>query len=348
MGKRQNCYHSGRTGPHRMTIFASENQFVEWLSRRVPTRGSGLTLGMGDDAALVRAVPGRDWILTTDLSIEGVHFLRRLHPPASVGHRALARALSDVAAMGGVPRFALISLALSRHASRKWVEDLFRGISRLARRVGVAVIGGDTAVVRGGTTIDIVVVGETAKGQALRRSDARPGDQIFVSGRLGLSALGLALLKSATRSRAAWAAAALRAHCYPNPQLRLGQWLARQKLASALIDLSDGLSTDLGRLCRASGVGARIWAERIPCPSLGHSAQARPPDPLQLALDGGEDYQLLFTVPAALASRIPSRFGGTPLFLIGQIQRSRRILLLHPNGKPKELRPGGYDHFCKG
>lgn len=328
-----------------MAMFASETQFIAWLSRLVPGRGRGLRLGIGDDAALVRAAPDREWILTTDLSIEGVHFLPSLHPPAAVGHRALARALSDVAAMGGVPRFGLLSLALSRDSSRTWLQGFFRGISRLARRHNVAVIGGDTAIVPGPAAIDVVVVGEARKGEALRRSGARPGDQIYVSGPLGLSALGLSILKQDVRSQAAWAAAALRAHCYPEPQLRLGRFLARYRLASALIDLSDGLSTDLGRLCRASGTGARIWAERIPIPRIGRARPARQLNPLQLALHGGEDYQLLFTVPAAKVSRIPSDFHGVPLFQIGEIQRSRKILLLHPAGKPEELHPGGYDHF---
>ena len=328
-------------------MFASETQFVEWLSRQVPTRGRGLTLGIGDDAALVRPAAGRDWILTTDLSIEGIHFLRHLHPAATVGHRALARALSDVAAMGGTPRFALVSLALSQDVSRTWVQGLFRGISRLARHYHVAVIGGDTAIVPGPTVIDVVVAGEAQKGEALRRSGAQPGDQIFVSGSLGLSALGLCLLKAGKRSRAAWASVALRAHCYPVPQIRLGRFLSRQHLANALIDLSDGLSSDLGRLCRASGVGARIWAERIPVPRIGRGRDARQWNPLQLALHGGEDYQLLFTVPTAKVARIPTHFHGVPLFRIGEIQKSKKILLLRAGAKPEELLPAGYDHFRK-
>jgi len=328
-------------------MFASETQFVEWLSRLVPGRGRRLLLGIGDAAALVRAAADRDWILTTDLSIESVHYLRHLHPAASVGQRALARALSDVAAMGGTPRFALVSLALSQEAPRSWLQGLFGGISRLARRYDVAVIGGDTAIVSGPTVIDVVVVGEVRKGEALRRSGARPGDQIFVSGSLGLSALGLCLLKAGSRSRAAWASAALRAHCHPEPQIRLGQFLSRQHLASALIDLSDGLSSDLGRLCRSSGVGARIWAERIPVPRIGRARGAHQWDPLQLALHGGEDYQLLFTVPAAKVSRIRSNFHGVHLFQIGEIQRSKKILLLRAGAKPEELHPAGYDHFRK-
>jgi thiamine-monophosphate kinase len=328
-------------------MFASETQFVEWLSRLVPARGRGLTLGIGDDAALVRVTHDRDWILTTDLSIEGIHYLHNLHPAASVGHRALARALSDVAAMGGVPRFALVSLALSQEAPRSWLQGLFGGISRLARRCHVAVIGGDTAIVPGPTVIDVVAAGEARKGEALRRSGAHPGDLIFVSGRLGLSALGLCLLKAGSRSRAAWATSALRAHCYPEPQIRLGQFLSRQQLASALIDLSDGLSSDLGRLCRASGVGARIWPERIPVPPIGRARDAHLWDPLQLALHGGEDYQLLFTVPTAKVSRVPSHFHGVPLFQIGEIQQSKKTLLLRAGARPEDLLPAGYDHFRK-
>ncbi|MBI1940978.1 MAG: thiamine-monophosphate kinase, partial [Acidobacteria bacterium] len=149
-----------------------------------------LKLGIGDDAALVEVGRGNQVILTTDLSIEGVHFLRGLHTPRAVGHRALARALSDIAAMGGTPRFALISLAISSRTTRSWLEDLYGGFLGLAKQLRVALVGGDTAVVSGGVSVDIVAVGEVPRGRALRRSGARAGDQLFVSGTLGRSALG--------------------------------------------------------------------------------------------------------------------------------------------------------------
>jgi thiamine-monophosphate kinase len=321
--------------------FRTESEFITWVERRTRRRTPGVRLGIGDDAALVEVAPGQELILTTDMSIEDVHFTLRLHPPQAVGHRALARSLSDIAAMGGTPRYALISLALSKHTSRAWIEGFFQGLLALARRFGVAVIGGDTAVARGPTAIDAIVAGEIPRGTALRRSGARPGDQIFVSGRLGLAALGLRLLQSPS-GRRKHTAAAIRAHLFPQPQCALGQFLSKQGLASALMDLSDGLSIDLKRLCDASGVGACLLADRIPSPPLPDAADA-----LALALDGGEDYQLLFTVPPAKRPQVPPRFGKIPLHCIGEIQAPRRLHLLTPDGRTRPLKPHGYDHFAQ-
>jgi thiamine-monophosphate kinase len=218
-------------------------------------------------------------------------------------------------------------------------------MTRLARCYGVAIVGGDTAVVPVGITVDVVLVGEVARGRALLRSGARPGDQIFVSGRIGLSALGLRLLKAGTKGAAAWSRAALKAHLYPEPQCTLGEFLAKRGLASAVIDISDGLSTDLARLCDSSQVGARLQEKGIPIPDLGSQGRRLGLDPLQLALDGGEDYQLLFTVSPARLSHLPRRFHGIALHRIGEIQKSRRIWLVNARGKAQVLKPAGYDHF---
>ena len=305
----------------------------------------GLKLGIGDDAALVEVARGHQAILTTDLSIEGVHFLSRLHPPRAVGHRALARALSDVAAMGGTPRFALVSLAISRRTSRAWVQEFYAGLLGLAARLGVTLIGGDTAVVKGGISADVIAVGEAPRGKALRRSGARPGDQIFVSGKLGLSALGLRLLRSGRAGKAASEKEALFAHLYPQPRCALGRYLSERRLASACIDLSDGLSTDLAHLCAASGVGARIQAGRIPLADT--PGGSRRMDSLQTALSGGEDYELLFTVPRGKVAGIPRRHRGVTLHRIGEITRSQKVVLLQTNGRSISLVPAGHDHFRK-
>ncbi len=336
--------------------FATEAEFVAWILRqsghRASSAAAGLTLGIGDDAALVQVPAGRELILTTDLSIEGVHFLRALHPPESIGHRALARSLSDIAAMGGVPRHALISLAISPGQGRQWLNAFFGGLFALARRFRVALIGGDTSVVEGPCTIDAIVAGEVARGRALRRSDARPGDLILVAGRLGMSALGLRTLQKRIKSpkrrtkdlnlpRQA-ERAALRAHLFPEPQCALGQFLSEHRLASAMMDLSDGLSIDLHRLCTASGVGATIYASRLPAPPV---LDAR--DALELALHGGEDYQLLFTVPKSRQSKLPTRFRRTALTCIGEVRVERGITLVTPEGKSMPLEPAGYDHFAR-
>lgn len=377
-------------------MFPTENEFVGWLQTLNQWSSPRLRLGIGDDAALVEARCGHDIILTTDMSIEGVHFTCRLHPPPSVGHRALARSLSDIAAMGGTPRYALISCALSRRTTRAWVEDFYRGFAALAKRFGVALIGGDTALVAGRTMVDVIVAGEVPRGKALRRSGARPGDQIYVSGRLGLSALGLQLLRGAARPSqspragpwpalrrlgvlkplwgadrlaSGWpairrsptlqssgdgglwatgshaptrstAAEAVRVHLYPEPRCALGRYLSERRLASALMDISDGLSIDLARLCEASGVGACLSAERIPGPRLEDRQKS-----LALALHGGEDYQLLFTVPPSKVTQIPSRFRGLPLHPIGEIQSRRGLRWIGMDGRVRALKPAGWDYF---
>jgi thiamine-monophosphate kinase len=328
-------------------MFKSETVFVHWLQEILPRRAAGLALGIGDDAAVVRITTRRELILTTDLSIEGVHFLRRLHPARSVGHRALARALSDIAAMGGTPRFALLSLALTERTPRRWVEGFYAGAASLARRVGVAIVGGDTARVRGKMFVDVVVAGEIPAGAALRRSGARPGDRVFVSGRLGLSALGLELLKSRRRATGKSATEAIRTHLYPQPRLALGRFLRQNCLATALMDLSDGLSTDLARLCQASRVGAVVASEKIMAFAPAGTKKSRGALSLELALNGGEDYELLFTVQPEKVSRIPARFGMIPLRAIGEIRRSKKLQLLLPGGKLIPLVPSGYDHFRK-
>jgi thiamine-monophosphate kinase len=351
-------------------LFRTESEFVQWLETlaapagehekvRSLRPGKGVRLGIGDDAALVAVKRGHELILTTDMSIEGVHFSLPLHPAEAVGHRALARSLSDVAAMGGVPRWVLVSLAISRKVDRHWVCGFYRGMQALARRFRVQLIGGDTALVPERSFIDVVVAGEVPRGKALRRSGARSGDQIFVSGRLGLSALGLRLLqskaaqallpvpkasalcrKAQARVPPPLAREAVQAHLYPEPQGALGRFLCGRRTASALIDLSDGLSTDLFRLCAASGVGARLWAAKLPGPNLPEAAAS-----LQLALHGGEDYQLLFTVPPREVSRLPSKFQGRPLYHLGGIEASKGIKLVTPEGKVHTLEPGGWDYF---
>ena len=349
-------------------LYRTEGEFVKWLQAlaapaqtgksKLSSRVAGkVKLGIGDDAAVVTVRGGQELILTTDMSIEGVHFSHRLHPADAVGHRALARCLSDVAAMGGIPRYALVSLAISKHLKRDWLSNFYRGMQALAHRFGVRLVGGDTALVPGKTFIDVLAAGEVARGKALRRSGARVGDLIYVSGRLGLSALGLRQLrrkaarsllpapKARARHRQAWMPAALakeavNAHLYPEPQCALGMFLSRRGIASALIDLSDGLSTDLSRLCAASGEGARLWAAKIPGPNLAEGA-----DWLQLALHGGEDYQLLFTVSQRKASRLPLTFRGRPLYQIGEIEASRGIRLVTPEGEVHTLEPAGWDYF---
>lgn len=334
--------------------FRDEAQFVQWLRRRWPARATGLRLGIGDDAALVRPARGRDLVLTTDLSVEGVHFRPDLHPARSIGHRALARALSDLAAMGARPRFALLSLSIPRTTRRSWISAFYDGFGTLARSLGVTLIGGDTAVTASGPVMaDVVAIGEVGRDQALHRRGAQPGDGVYVTGRLGLSALGLALLDYKKRAaRGVLAAnllapdrrAALQAHLYPEPRCRVGMNLVRRGLASAAIDVSDGFARDLGRLCDASGCGATIWEDHLPLVELNEARNPRL-RPLELGLYGGEDYELLFTVPQSRFSQVPRAMGGVALHRIGEIRGGHGLTLLGRGGVGLPIESRGYDHF---
>jgi thiamine-monophosphate kinase len=265
--------------------------------------------------------------------------------------------------MGAIPRFALLSLAFPQRTERSWIAGFYDGLGGLAERLGVKLIGGDTAVTHDGLVIaDLIAVGEVERGRALRRRGAKPGDHVFVTGRLGLAALGLTLLKSGAHSNVFRARvrgtrrAALRAHLYPEPRCAIGRFLATHRLASAAIDISDGFARDLGRLCESSTCGARIWQDRLPLiEPVAMRSQGRAPagrknvrldfDPLELGLYGGEDYELLFTVPRSKSSRVPRSIAGIKIHAIGEITADRTLRLLAPGGAESTLEPRGYDHF---
>ena len=307
--------------------------------------GQSVTLGIGDDAALFRAKPGHETILTCDWFLEGTHFLREKHPPDAVGWKCLARAISDVAAMGGVPRCFLLSLALPESHTGRWLDLLLGGLQRASIRFKCVLAGGDTTR-RNEILINVTVVGEVRAGSAARRSGARPGDILYVSGRLGEAELGLRLLKRDNKLTASRNPAA-RKHLYPEPRLALGQWLVKNGLASAMMDLSDGLSSDLPRLCAASKVGALLEKVKIPRLKITNVALSHRHDPLQLALHGGDDYELLFTVPPRKVKRLPKTFQGVSLTAIGRIRRGRELLVLEESGNTTPLMPRGWDPFRK-
>jgi len=297
----------------------TEESILEGLRRRIAIpRSSSVILGIGDDCAIFRPRGAKeDLLVTTDLLIEGVHFERATHAPAGIGHKALARGLSDIAAMGGAPRFCLVSLALPDSAGPAWVNQFYSGLLKLAKRTGTVLAGGDLARAQR-VMCDMVVVGSVPRGRALRRDGARAGDSIYVSGRLGGSALGLE-----TKRGRAW-----KRHISPEPRLALGVYL-RELGATAAMDISDGLSIDLRRLARASRVCAEI--EGLP---------RFPGATMEQALHGGEDYELLFTVPAG--TRVPARFGNLELTRIGRILRGRAGQVLLGGRRLPAL---GYDHF---
>lgn len=303
-------------------------------SRRAPT--SAVIAGIGDDCAVLRPEPGCEVLVTTDFSLEGVHFRRDWHAPASVGHRCLARGLSDIAAMGGKPLAVFLSLALPRDLPQSWVRGFLRGLTKLAVRYGVPLAGGDTAQSPAGILADIIVVGEVPKGKAILRSGAQPGDRIFVSGELGGAAEAVRQFGKGRVSPRDY----LR-HFYPEARIELGRWLREKGLAAAMIDISDGPSTDLLHICEESEVGAEIEALAIPRARVGkpvHKVE------LDLALHGGEDYELLFTVRPG--KRIPAEIDGVRLTEIGRITTRRTILIRSTEGKLHKLVPGGWEHFC--
>jgi thiamine-monophosphate kinase len=306
------------------------------------TSNSQILTGIGDDCAVLRLLPGRgqeqDTLVTTDFSLEGIHFRREWHPPESVGHRCLARGLSDIAAMGGEPVAAFLSLALPRDLPQSWVGRFARSLISLAEKFGVTLAGGDTAESPNGVLADIIVVGSVPKGRGVLRSGARVGERIFVSGELGGSAAAVWQMRKKPRRKLN--PREFPRHFFPEPRIELGRILREKKLASAMIDISDGLSTDLAHICEESGVGAEVQAELIPRASVGKPAREVG---LQLALHGGEDYELLFTSPPN--RRVPLRIAGVPITQIGHITRGREVILRNAAGVGYELEPRGWEHF---
>ena len=309
----------------------------------VNSSASRIRLGIGDDCALLRVKAGEDLAVTTDLSIEGRHFRLDWHSPESVGHRALARGLSDLAAMGARPVAAFLSLGLPRELTvsskgkHAWVERFLDGLMALAAEHKVPLAGGDLAE-SPIAIADIVLTGAVPQGKALLRSGAKPRDRIYVTGSLGGAAAELTALGQSPQSFAkAIRASKTAPHLFPQPRISQGLWLRKHGLASAAMDLSDGLSTDLSHLCGESGAAAEVDAAAMP---LGNGAT------LPMALHGGEDYELLFTAPAS--AKIPRRIAGVAITAIGRIlpakRKQPRVTLLTQTGS-QPLEPHGWEHF---
>lgn len=313
---------------------------IRRLSERKPLARSRrqIPAGIGDDCSVLRIPANHDALVTTDFSLEGVHFRREWHPAESVGYRCLARGLSDIAAMGGEPVAAFLSLGLPAKLAEAWVDRFFRGLLHLAKQFGVTLAGGDISESLAGVVADIVVVGSVPRGKAILRSGARPRDRIYVTGELGGSAATLERLRRGGNKKLN--PSFFPRHYSPQPRIQVAKILREMSIASAMIDLSDGLSTDLGHICQESRTGAEIWEEKIPRASIG-----RPPEKVNIdfALDGGEDYELLFT--ARPGKRVPARIANIRLTEIGVISGiSRGILLRSPSGT-REFAARGWEHF---
>jgi thiamine-monophosphate kinase len=331
---------------------ATEDRLVKSLARVLASsgsRGNGarLRLGIGDDAAIIASRGNRDWVVSCDAFLEGIHFLTRTDPPDSVGYKSLVRATSDLAAMGALPRFFFLTLALPAGCTGKWLNGFLEGMARASRQLKIHIGGGDTTR-DSKISMSITVVGEIAPGRAIARSGARPGDLIFVTGRLGRAALGLELLQRGL-GRNNRIRELVEPHFYPRIHVELGAWLAQHRVASSMMDISDGLSTDLSRLCIASRVGARVNEHSVPTVKLS-AAQSRSLknlnyDPMELALHGGDDYGLLFTVPRKLAARLRRAPGFRDITEIGEVVSGSGILLVNADGRARRLKPRGWDSF---
>jgi thiamine-monophosphate kinase len=299
-----------------------------------------LALGIGDDAALLRIPAGHEIVVTTDFSLEGVHFRRDWHSAQSAGHRCLARGLSDLAAMGAQPVAAFLSLALPRKLAGAWADDFFAGLLALARQYNVPLAGGDLTSSPTDVFADIVLIGSVPRDRALLRSSARPGDLLYVTGQLGGAAAELAAIsrKRKPASGARKISAGPHPHLFPQPCIAAGLALAEPLTRIACIDISDGLAIDLSRLCESSNVIAEIDAASLP---IARGATR------QQAMSGGEDYELLFTAPPR--TKIPAQLGGVPIARIGRIAACKegqpQLTLISARGKRTPLQPLGWQSF---
>lgn len=322
----------------------AERIWLQQLRRTLPgatSRGAArVRLGIGDDAALIDPGAGFDVAVTTDLFLEDVHFLRLRDSALSCGHRIATRAFSDLAAMGAEPICLFLSCGFPSGLPTAWTRALYRGLQQACDTAGAWIAGGDVAGSPHGILVDVVGLGRVRRGRALLRSGARPGDRVFVSGVPGMGSRGRELVHGGLRARTREDRMAVARHRQPRARWELGGALSRLGLASAAIDISDGLGTDLDHLCEESGVGAVIEAERMPLLSR--------PDGLQRALEGGEDYELLFTVPEGKVSRVrrlPA--SGVTCTEIGVIVARPGMWLRTANGAEQRLRPRGWEHFRK-
>jgi thiamine-monophosphate kinase len=333
----------------------SEFDFIDALRQRAGAGGQSLVAGIGDDAAVLRSTPGKETVITADLLVEDIDFRRTTTPPYLLGHKALAVSLSDIAAMGARPLWSMVSIGVPEDVwETDFVERLYDGLLDLANRYGVQLIGGDTSRTNERIVIDSIVSGECAARMAVLRSGASVGDQVFVTGSLGAAAAGLRLIERGAHLAEQNLADddsqkldhILLRQLRPEPRVGWGIVLGEERLATSMIDLSDGLSSDLNRLCTASNVGALIDSALLPVDDrVTELCGRRALDPLQLALHGGEDFELLFTVNPDNVARLPRRVDGVEIKRVGEITDSRDGVRISEGARVWELKPGGWVHF---
>jgi thiamine-monophosphate kinase len=333
----------------------SEFDFINTLKQRAASNSQSLIAGIGDDAAVFRNSAEKETVVTADLLVEDIDFRRTTTPPYLLGHKALAVSLSDIAAMGSRPMWSLVSIGVPDDVwQTEFVNRLYDGLLDLASRYGVQLIGGDTSRTNDKIVIDSIVVGECAHGRAVMRTGAGPGDQMFGTGSLGGAAAGLRLIERGAHlaeqnlgdDESQKLDHILLRQLRPEPRVGWGMVLGEERLATAMIDLSDGLSSDLNRLCASSNVGALIDSSLLPIDNhVTELCGRRALDPLQLALHGGEDFELLFTVKPSDVARLPRRVDGVEIKRIGTIQELSEGVKISEGARIWELRSGGWKHF---
>ncbi len=326
----------------------NEFELIARLTEGAPSRAPDLVRGVGDDCAVIAGPDGKDWLITQDGLIEGVHFRREWTDMATLGRKALAVNLSDIAAMGGRPRFYAVTLGLPKDLGARCAEQLFSGMRERASDFGAELIGGDTVRSGSGLVLSITAVGEVDRGRAIMRCTARAGDVVYITGTVGSAALGLACLNSGDSSEAA--ANFINRHKDPAPRVNEGILLAKSGMVTSMIDVSDGVMADLGHIAQSSGVGFRIELARLPVDE-GFRAQARRTgaSPAELSVAGGEDYELLFTVRPAHAEKFERKVVpdlGAGAACVGAIvgEKERREVV-DADGRFFVPSVRGFDHF---
>jgi len=326
--------------------------FIARIRRGCVVNDAGVVRAIGDDAAAFVPPAGELTLVTTDLLVERVHFLRSAAGGFELGVKALAVNLSDIAAMGGTAQAAFVSIAVPRDCPLDYLEELYRGMRRQAVEHGVNILGGDTTGSKADLVINVAVTGSVPEEEMLRRDGARPGDVVCCTGPLGDSRAGLQLILENRAADTPDLATLVKAHLLPRPHLAEGRFLAACGAATAAIDVSDGLGADLGHILAASGAGAVIHAAKLPVSDhLRRFCRRFGQDPADMALAGGEDYVLVVTLAPERARAVADRYRrafGRPLHVIGEITGTGRLEIVAADGRRREVRPRGWDHFKTG
>ncbi|MDJ0915574.1 MAG: thiamine-phosphate kinase [Desulfobacterales bacterium] len=323
--------------------------FIRRVSRGCLVHPEHVVKAIGDDAAAFEPEVGHLTLVTTDLLVERVHFLRQAASGADLGYKSLAVNLSDIAAMGGNPVHAFISIAIPDDCDLEYLDDFYDGLKSLAAEFDVNVLGGDTTRSKTDLIVNIMVVGVVTRECLLTRDAARPGDLIFATGCLGNSKAGLQLILDDAKIERQDLKYLYATHIRPRPHVREGQFLSLQTGVRSAIDVSDGLSNDIGHICQESQVGVCLFAEKIPIsPELLQYCTDRGFNPVDWALSGGEDYVLLCTIASDSADQARTAFQkrfNTPLYQIGEINDSNRMQIVQTDGRILDFVPSGWDHF---